>query len=288
MTRFSNASVTRRPGVLSALPLALLLVTSSALAAPASTPQKAAPTSQTSPAREVIQPLVLLAHQQLLEGDLASAQALLRQAGAQGQGGPRALAEQAFIEDASGRHMRARQFYDALKGSNQAAVIAVPAAVNLAELGRFESSRKAFDQLQRQSANAQVKAYAGLWKLWLAARTASDAGVKPETTKARVQKLARAIQPATAQQRALLALYQGKTDVSAVFAEIDTLQAPDAVKRDLRTEAGLFAGAYLDYVRQDHASALRTYQRALQQSRPTAMERPLLIQTSRALQLSSR
>ncbi len=88
-----------------------------------------------------------------------------------------------------------------------------------------------------------MKAYAGLWKLWLAARTASDAGVKPETTKARVQKLARAIQPATAQQRALLALYQGKTDVSAVFAEIDTLQAPDAVKRDLRTEAGLFAGA---------------------------------------------
>ncbi len=30
MTRFSNASVTRRPGVLSALPLALLLVTGSA------------------------------------------------------------------------------------------------------------------------------------------------------------------------------------------------------------------------------------------------------------------
>ncbi|MDH4872372.1 hypothetical protein [Pseudomonas sp. BN515] len=288
MTRFPTLSVTRRPGTLSVLALALFLATGAATAAPASAPKQAAATHQANQPREVIQPLVLLAHQQLLEGDLAAAQALLRQAGARGQGGTRALAEQAFIEDASGRHMRARQFYDALKDSDQAEVIAVPAAVNLAELGRFESSRQAFDQLQQHSANAQVKAYAGLWKLWLAARTASDAGVKPQTIKARVQKLARAIKPATAQQRSLQALYQGKTDASAVFAEIDALQAPDAVKRDLRTEAGLFAGAYLDYVRKDHAGALRTYQRALQQSRPTAMERPLLIQTSRALQLSSR
>ncbi|MDF3934476.1 hypothetical protein [Pseudomonas citronellolis] len=234
------------------------------------------------------QPLVMLAHEQLLEGDLASAQALLREAGARGQGGNRALAEQAFIEDAGGRHVRARQFYDALKGSDQAAVIAVPSAVNLAALGRFEQAGKAFAELQKNSPNPQVKAYAGLWKLWLTARQASDAGLKPDAAKARVQKVARGIQPVTEQQRALLALYQGKTDSAAVFAEIDALKAPDAVKRDLRTEAGLFAGAYLDYVRQDQAGAQRTYERALQQSRPTAMERPQLIQSSRALELSSR
>lgn len=236
---------------------------------------------------QAFQPLVLLAHQQLLEGDLAAAQALLREAGARGQGGTRALAEQAFIEDAGGRHVRARQFYDALKGSDQSAVIAVPSAVNLAALGRFEQARKAFSELQKNSANDQVKAYAGLWNLWLTAREAQDAGLKPDAIKARVQKVARGIKPVTEPQRALLALYQGKSDSSAVFVEIDALKVPDTVKRDLRTEAGLFAGAYLDYVRQDHAAALRAYERALQQSRPTAMERPQLIQSSRALQLSS-
>lgn len=282
MIRCPHISSRCRPGVLSALALALLIAAGAATAGPASTAPASPPSSVAA------QPLVLQAHAQLLAGDLIAAQALLQQAGAQGQGGNRALAEQAFIEDASGRHMRARQFYDALKGSDQAQVIAVPAAVNLAELGRFDASRKAFEQLRQQSANAQIKGYAGLWSLWLAARTASDAGVKPEVIRARLQKQARAIQPASAPQRALLALYQGKSDISAVFADIDELQAPDAVKRDLRTEAGLFAGGYLDYVRQDHSGALRTYQRALQQSRPTAVERPLLIQTSRALQLSSR
>jgi hypothetical protein len=268
--------------VLCALALALLLDTGLATAESATAAQPMLAPSVAA------QPLVVQAHARLQAGDLLGAQALLLQAGAQGQGGNRALAEQAFIEDASGRHMRARQFYDALKGSDQVQVIAVPAAVNLAELGRFDASRKAFEQLRQQGDNAQLKGYAGLWNLWLAARTASDAGVKPETIRARLQKQAQAVQPANAPQCALLALYQGKSDISAVFAGIDELQVPDAVKRDLRTEAGLFGGGYLDYVRQDHSGALRTYQRALQQSRPTALERPLLIQTSRALQLSSR
>lgn len=268
---------TRPLRMLSGIALALLVASGSALAGPAQTP-----------AQGVSQPLVLLAHQQLLEGDLASAQALLREAGAQGQGGTRALAEQGFIEDAAGRHVRARQFYDALKGSDQTAVIALPSAVNLAALGRFEQAGKAFAQLQKSSPNPQLQAYAGFWNLWLSARQSSDTGAKPAAIKARVEKLARDIKPVDEHQRALLALFQGKSDSSAVFAQIDGLQAPDAVKRDLRTEAGLFAGGYLDYVRQDHAGALRLYERALQQSRPTAMERPQLIQSSRALQLSSR
>ncbi|MCP8467017.1 hypothetical protein NK553_23965 [Pseudomonas sp. ZM23] len=267
--------LSRRPRSL-ALAITLLTACGAALAEPAAQPPRG------------FQPLVMLAHQQLLEGDLASAQALLREAGAQGQGGTRALAEQAFIEDAGGRHVRARQFYDALKGSDQAAVIALPSAVNLAALGRFDQAGKAFAELQKTSPNPRLQAYAGFWNMWLTARQASDAGLKPATAKARVEKLARGIKPATEQQRAMLALYQGKSDISTVFAEIDALQAPDAVKRDLRTEAGLFAGAYLDYVRQDHQGALRAYERALQQSRPSAMERPQLIQSSRALQLSSR
>nr|WP_314613923.1 hypothetical protein [uncultured Pseudomonas sp.] len=282
MIRHSHRSTHCRPGVLCALALAVCLEAGLALAEPAATAQPLPPPSPAA------QPLVLQAHARLLAGDLGGAQALLVQAGAQGQGGNRALAEQAFIEDANGRHMRARQFYDALKGSDQAQVIALSSAVNLAELGRFDAARKAFEQLRLQATSAQVKGYAGLWNLWLAARTASDAGVKPAAIRARLQKQAQAIKPATAPQRALLALYQGKSDISAVFAGIDELQAPDAVKRDLRTEAGLFAGGYLDYVRQDHSSALRAYERALQQSRPSALERPLLIQTSRALQLSSR
>ncbi|WP_236173516.1 hypothetical protein [Pseudomonas pseudonitroreducens] len=276
MKSSSKTNAQRRAGALSTLAIALLIASGSALAAPAATPQKPA------------QPLVMLAHQQLLEGDLAAAQALLREAGAKGQGGTRALAEQAFLEDANGRHMRARQFYDALKDSDQAAVIAVPSAVNLTALGRFDQAQRAFADLQKRSPSPQVKAYAGLWSLWLGARGASDSGLKPEAAKARVQKLARAIKPVTPQQSALVALYLGKTDSAAVFAEIDALQAPEAVKRDLRSEAGLFAGAYLDYVRQDHQGALRTYQLALGQSRPAAMERQLLIQSSRALELSSR
>ncbi|MDN6860105.1 hypothetical protein QO207_26245 [Pseudomonas sp. CAN2814] len=277
MNHHPKTLATRPLRLLSGIALALLVASGAALADPAQ-----------APAQGVAQPLVLLAHQQLLEGDLASAQALLREAGAQGQGGTRALAEQGFIEDAGGRHMRARQFYDALKGSDQAAVIALPSAVNLAALGRFEQAGKAFAQLQKSSPNPQLQAYAGFWNLWLSARQASDAGVKPDVVKARVAKLARSIKPVDEHQRAMLALFQGKSDSSAVFAQIDGLQAPDAVKRDLRTEAGLFAGGYLDYVRQDHAGALRLYERALQQSRPTAMERPQLIQSSRALQLSSR
>lgn len=276
MKSTSKSSSQRRPGALSTLVIALLMASGSVLAAPAAVPQKAA------------QPLVMLAHQQLLEGNLAGAQSVLREAGAKGQGGTRALAEQAFLEDAYGRHMRARQFYDALKGSDQQAVIAVPSAVNLTALARFEQARIAFADIQKSSPSPQVQAYAGLWRLWLGARTASDAGLTPEAAKARVQKLARSIKPATAEQRALVALYQGKTDSSAVLAEIDALQVPEATKRDLRTEVGLFAGAYLDYVRQDHQGALRIYQLALEQSRPAAMERQLLIQTSRALQLSSR
>lgn len=276
MTSLSESTFPRRLGALSMLAVALLMAGGSVLAAPAAAQQKPA------------QPLVMLAHQQFLEGDLASAQALLREAGAKGQGGTRALAEQAFLEDATGRHMRARQLYDALKGSDQEAVIAVPSAVNLTALARFDQARSSFAALQKRSPSPQVKAYAGLWSLWLGARGASDAGLKPDAARARVQKIARGIRPVTAQQRALVALYQGKTDSSAVFAEIDALQVPEAIKRDLRTEAGLFAGAYLDYVRQDHQGALRIYQLALGQSRPAAMERPLLIQSSRALQLSSR
>ena len=276
MNLSSKSSLSRRPGALSMLAIALLIGSGVALADPVGA------------AKQPAQPMVLLAHQQLLEGDLAPAQALLREAAAEGQGGTRALAEQAFLEDANGRHMRARQFYDALKGSDQSAIVAVPSAVNLAALARFDLARNAFADLQKHSSNPQIQAYAGLWGLWLGARGASDAGLKPDAAKARVQKLARGIKAVTPQQRALVALYQGKTDSSAVFAEIDALQAPDAVKRDLRTEAGLFAGAYLDYVRQDPAGALRLYQRALDQSRPSAMERPLLIQSSRALQLSSR
>ncbi|MBB4864103.1 hypothetical protein HNP46_002967 [Pseudomonas nitritireducens] len=277
MIPLSKTVGSRRCSALSALALALLVATGPVLAAP---PQTAA--------QPVSQPLVLLAHQQLLEGDLAAAQALLNQAGAQGQGGTRALAEQAFIEDAAGRHMRARQFYDALKGSDQAAVIALPQAVNLAALGRLDQAGKAFAELQKSSANPRLQAYAGMWNLWVNARQASAAGARPAAVKARVEKLARGIKPFDEHQRALLALFQGKSDSSAVFAQIDAQQAPDAVKRDMRSEAGLFAGGYLDYVRQDHAGALRLYERALQQSRPTAMERPQLIQSSRALQLSSR
>lgn len=273
MTSTSKPFSAHRPGVLSTLAMALLMVAGTVLAAPVVPPQATA------------QPLVMLAHRQLLEGDLAAAQALLRDAGNKGEGGTRALAEQAFLEDANGRHMRARQLYDALKGSDQEAIIAVPSAVNLAALARFDLARSAFADLQKRSPNPQVKAYAGLWSLWLGARSASDAKLKPQAAQARVQKLARDIKPVTAQQSALCALYQGKTDTTAVFAQIDALSVPEAAKRDLRTEAGLFAGAYLDYVRQDHQAAEHVYQLALEQSRPAAMERQLLIQSSRALQL---
>lgn len=266
----------RRPGELCTLAIALLMAAGTVLAAPVVPPQTTA------------QPLVMLAHRQLLEGDLVAAQASLSEAGTKGQGGTRALAEQAFLEDANGRHMRARQLYDALKGTDQEAIIAVPSAVNLAALARFDQARSAFADLQKRSPNPQVKAYAGLWSLWLGARSASDARLKPDAARARVQKLARDIKPVTAQQRALCALYQGKTDTSALFAEIDALSVPEAAKRDLRTEAGLFAGAYLDYVRQDHQGAEHLYQLALEQSRPSAMERQLLIQSSRALQLFTR
>lgn len=70
--------------------------------------------------------------------------------------------------------------------------------------------------------------------------------------------------------------------------DIDALQIPGTINRDLCSGGGLFTGGYRDYVYQVQAGDLRLFARALQQSRSTAMERPQLSQSGRALQLSFR
>lgn len=73
MNHPSKTAGRSRSGKLSALTLALLVATGSALAGPVQpAPQAPAQQGAQPAAQKVAQPLVLLAHQQLLEGDLAS------------------------------------------------------------------------------------------------------------------------------------------------------------------------------------------------------------------------
>lgn len=224
---------------------------------------------------------VSAAHHFFLAGDLQQAQVQLDQALRKQPDNLRAVAEQAFLDDANGRHRQARQRYDRLKGTEQAGLIAIPSAVNLVALSRFSAAGKAFAEVAAHATDAQPKAYADLWSLWLMARQGAAPGANSRAQAARLAAAAKRIQPGNPQQQALLQLYQGGTDSAAVFTAIDGMPVNDLIKRDLTTEASLFAGAYQQYVRHDLSAARQLYQRGFDQSIAASVERPLLEQMLR-------
>ncbi|WP_130617544.1 hypothetical protein [Dyella amyloliquefaciens] len=219
--------------------------------------------------------LVDQAHRYYLAGDAANAQPYLERAARIAPEDARVSFEQALVDDASGRPQEARKRYDLLKSTPMAAAAAVPSAVNLVALGRFDDARNAF-ALLAASQDAYLSGYAQLWQLWLDARS-----YRGDVAPLR-EKLARAtvgVRAANAQQQALLNLYAGQGSVDAVFAAIDASTPENSLQRkDARTEAALFAGGYLQYVLRDKAAAQRLYRRELPQS-GASVERPLIQQS---------
>lgn len=224
------------------------------------------------------------AHQLLINGENEAAESMLQQVSAVDRNDPSVIFEQAMLDDAAGRHDRARKGYDRLQAGPLARAAAVPSAVNLVALNRFAQARKAFAVLAT-SQNAYEAGYSQLWQLWLTARTHKG---KSAVLRAKLATAAAQIKPATPQQHALAELYAGKGSVDAVFAAIDGMGLVDPLqRRDARTEAAFFAGGYLQYVRRDSPAARRLYQQEL--SQPSAsIERPLIEKAIAKLPAASR
>lgn len=182
--------------------------------------------------------------------------------------------EQALVDDASGQPVEARKRYDVLKGTPLEAMAAIPSAVNLVVLDRLDEAQPAFSALSG-SADLRTAGYAQIWQLWITLRThRSDPGALRE----RMAQATVGLRAADAFQQAVLNLYAGQGSVDAVFAAADGATLPgSAQRRDARTEAAVFAGAYLQYVARDPVTAQRLYRRELPQS-SGSLERPVLQQ----------
>jgi hypothetical protein len=186
----------------------------------------------------------------------------------------RAAFDQALVDDASGQPIEARKRYDLLRGTEMEHAAAVPSAVNLVVLGRFNDARKAFLTLAGD-ADPSEAIYAQLWGLWLDART-----WRGDLDSLR-KKLARdtvGLRASDAYQQALLNLYAGQGSVDAVFAAIEATMPKNSAKWcDARGKAAVFVGGYLQYALGDTARARSLYRRELPQS-GASMERPLIQQ----------
>lgn len=212
------------------------------------------------------------AHRYCQAGDASAAQPYLDHAKLIAPQDLRITFEQALVDAASGHPSEARKRFDLLQGTALERAAAVPSAVNLAALGRFDDARKAFMALAG-SADTLEASNAQLWQLWLDARTwRGDLATLRE-------KLARdtvGLRAGNAQQQALLNLYAGQGSVDEVFATIDASMPDNSERRrDARIEAAFFAGGYLQYVVDDTAAAQRLYWREITQS-GASVERSLI------------
>lgn len=236
-------------------------------------------TTPTSACLMVVGQLVGDAHRNYLAGDLDAAKPYLDQASLIAPQDLRVALEQAMIDAASGHPLEARKRFDVLRETSMVRQAAVPSAVNLAVLGRFDDARKAFMVLTG-STDATEAGNAQLWLLWLDARTWRGDAVPLR------EKLARdtvGLRAGNAQQQALLNLYAGQGSVDAVFAAIEaSTPANSEWRRGARTEAALFAGGYLQHALGKPLEAQRLYRRELPQS-GGSIERPLLQQSIQAL-----
>lgn len=219
--------------------------------------------------------LAALAHGRYLAGDIDAARPYLEQANLIAPQDLRVTLEQALVDDASGHPLEARKRFDFLRGTTMERAAAMPSAVNLAVLGRFDEARKAFIALTG-SPNPSEAGYAQLWGLWLDARTwrGDLAALRKKLERDTV-----GLRAGNAQQQALLNLYAGQGSVEAVFAAIE-LSTPEnsRCRRGARAEAALFAGGYLQHVLGNASSAQRLYRRELPQA-GGAIERPLIQQS---------
>ena len=186
----------------------------------------------------------------------------------------------ALVDDALGRPQQARRHYDRLGRSVWSDLVALPSAANLAALGRYRDADRAFAQIASKGANADEKAYAQLWRLWLVTRDNASSRRARDTA---FKRLLAAVRPDDAAQHALVELYRGKADSASVFAAIDRMPLTLPQRRALIAEATLFAGGYLQGMRNDAAAARWLYQVELGLPPVACPERPLIAQAARAL-----
>lgn len=198
--------------------------------------------------------------------------------------GRMALFQQAIQDDLAARPIAARHAYDVLKNSDMAALVAVPSAINLAALGRFDTARQAFDALSA-SHDPRERDYAHLWQLWLTARTYTG---KSPALKKELARMATGMNVSSPSQQALVRLYAGKGSVEAAFAAIAAMPGTDELqRRDALTEATFFTGGYLQFVAHDKKNALQLYEREKNHLNSTSLERPLIDLTAATLQSSN-
>lgn len=191
------------------------------------------------------------------------------------------LFQQAVIDDLAGKNSEARKAYDALKGSDMSAQIAVPSAVNSVAMGQFDVAKPAFDALAT-SPNTRERDYAHLWQLWLTARTYTG---NPEPLKKELARQASGMNTHSPSQQALVRLYTGTGSTDAVFSAIAAMPGTDELqRRDALTEATFFIGGYLQYVARNNKAALELYEREQSQLNNTSLENPLINKAAATLQ----
>lgn len=226
------------------------------------------------------QQLLGTAHAAYLAGDFQGADRLLDKLLAKGTSSGRLEMELALVDDALGRPQQARRHYDRLGRSAWRDLAALPSAANLAALGRYRDADRAFAQIASKGANADEKAYAQLWRLWLVTRDNASSRRARDTA---FKRLLGAVRPDDAAQHALVELYRGKADSASVFAAIDRMPLTLPQRRALIAEATLFSGGYLQGMRNDAAAARWLYQVELGLPPVACPERPLIAQAARAL-----
>lgn len=202
--------------------------------------------------------------------------------GAPGDPSQTAIFHSALAADAAGHHLPARRQFDALGKISPLAESAVPSAVNLVLLGRYDEAGEAFAELAT-GGNARDAEYARLWQLWLVARTSKSS----EERNNKLEQLgAGSFSFTQPRYRAIRDLYLAAGAPDQVFDMIGSAPAAEQSELqwgDARAEAAFFVGGYLQYVRQDSAAALKIYRRELHYAE-YSLERPLLEKAIRSLQ----
>lgn len=195
----------------------------------------------------------------------------------------RSVFTQALADDGAGEHERARAWYEALQGTELAAESAVPSAVNLVVLGRYDEARKAFGVIA-STGNARDAAYAQLSLLALTARTWTG---DPADLRRQLSTQATGMRGNDLLHQRLFDLYAGKASIEQAMDVAQAMGGNEAALNDRLAETGYFTGLWQQYVQRDSAAAQKLYQRALAHA-ASSIERSLIQQALGQQPLSSR
>ncbi|MDA3131171.1 hypothetical protein [Atlantibacter subterraneus] len=184
----------------------------------------------------------------------------------------KAVFERAVDDYFSGRYGEAKKAFGQLYETDYADASAVPAAVNLAAMGKYTSSLKAFGRIKK-STNVREKQYAQLWELWLTAK--QWRGSNKELNK-KLERLVSSQDWQPSYMQSIAKLYVGQETIENVFNSVSTQGSDETLRKDALTEATFFAGGYLQNVKHDNAAALRLFNDNLNKLNSVSLERPFI------------